>query len=264
MPITMQRRAQARRLDVLIQQAAPALRSAVARDKNLYVRQCAEAYRNTGHLKDDDFLAHERRIAEVLYKHFLRVGRLTNGEIFESLKAKRPSLERKAESKFEYLLKEWAREEAARKAKPIAGTTRKDINRAIQRAYAAEAPETDVINGILEARGYSNFRADAVARTETHNAAMFASLTTAKDFADMEDVVMLKFWTPTIDDRTRTIEKNQDGHLEMADYGGIGMTELFDVPSKDGGSDRMSGPGDHSAPADQVINCRCVLTFEVQ
>lgn len=258
MPTNATRRADARRQDRIIQQAAPALRAAVAREKNIYIRQCAEAYRNTNQFREEDFVHHERRLRDILLKHYVRIGRIFNKEIFNQFKAQKPSLERKQESRFEYLLNRWARIEAGRKAKPIAGTTRKDIARAVQKSFASEEPETLVIRGILSTRGYSNFRANAVALTETHNAAMYASRTTAEDFAADEGVTMLKIWSPTLDDRTR------DSHAEMESHPAISLSDLFDVQNPKGGVDRMNGPGDPSAPAEQVINCRCVLTYEVQ
>lgn len=258
MPMNAERIAEARRQDRIIQSAAAPMRGAIAREKNVYIRQCAEAFRNTKQFRDDDYFHHERRVRDILYKYYLRVGMVMNKEVFNQIKSKRPTIEVKQESRFEYLLKSWARAEAGRKAKPIAGTTRKDINRAVQKAYASEEPETSVISEILATRGYSGFRADAVARTETHAAAMYASLATVDDFATQEGVTMKKIWSPTVDDRSREF------HASMARHDPIGMNESFEVENPNGGTDLMSGPGDTSAPPEQVINCRCVLTYEVQ
>ncbi len=258
MTTNQERRAEARRQDRIIQQAALPLRSAVAREKNIFIRQSAESYRNNRRFRDEDLFHHEKRLKDILYKHYLKIGRVMNKEVSNQIKAQRGGIERKSQSRFDYLLNRWALYEAARKAKPIAGTTQADINRAVQKAYASKDPEISIISDILATRGYSMFRADAVARTETHNAAMYASFTTSKDFADAEGVTMNKVWSPTLDDRTR------DGHAEMENYGPIGMSDLFDVPNPKGGNDSMNAPGDTSAPAEQVINCRCVLTYEVQ
>lgn len=258
MTTNAERQKQARRQDRIIQEAALPLRAAIAKEKNIYIRQCAEAFRNTRQIRDDDYYAHERRVREILYKYYIRTGGLMNNEVSNQIKASKPHLELKQQNKFEFFLKHWARAEAAKKAKPIAGTTQMDINRAIQKAYASESPETVVISDILSTRGYSNFRADTVARTETHNAAMYASFATASDFAADEEVIMKKVWSPTIDDRSR------EYHAQMESYGPIGMDELFEVQNPKGGTDSMNAPGDQSAPPEQVINCRCVLTYEVQ
>lgn len=256
--MTPERRAEARRQDAMIQGVMPPLRRAIAQEKNIYVRQCAEAWRNHRQLRNDDYFAHQSRVEGILYSAYVRIGMIMNKEIISQIKAKRPSLEVKKESKFEYYLKKWARDEAGRKAKAIAGTTQSDINRAVRKSYAEDGAETAVISDILSVRGFSNFRADTIARTETHNAAMFASLETVSDYADEEGVTMLKVWSPTIDDRSR------EYHAAMESYDAIGMNELFQVENPKGGTDAMDRPGDPSAPPEQVINCRCVLTYEVQ
>lgn len=252
-----QRRAHVLQQDRLIQAVARAVRYAIVKEKNLYVRRCAEAYRNTSHLRPDDFYQHESNIRKILFGAYLKIGGQIHREVLPKIKAALP-YEKKEQSKFEYLLLEWAREEAARKAKPIAGTTRADINRAIQKAFEMEAPESVVIKDILAVRGFSMFRADAIARTETHNAAMYASLTTVEDYAAEAEAEVKKIWSPTLDDRSR------ETHAEMENHPPIGMSELFQVPNMEGGFDMMDRPGDTTAPASQVINCRCVLTYEVQ
>lgn len=264
MAMNPERRAQSRRMVGVIDQAVAPLRAWIAQEKNRYIIKAAEEYRRTGHFSDANFFDHEKRILSLLYNQYLKVGRAMNGEVVAMVKAARPALELKAQTRFEYLLKRWAATEAARKAKPIAGTTRDDINQAVQNAFASEAAELIVIRDILATRAYSPWRADAIARTETHNAAMYASITTAEDFAQEESVTMLKVWSPTQDERTRTLEKNQAGHAEMEDAPAIGLADLFQVPRPDGGVDQMDRPGDPSAPANQVINCRCVLTYVVQ
>lgn len=252
-----ERRAAAVRQDRMIQAAVPAFRKALATSKNAYIRKSAVAYMRTGHFKDDDFHVHELEVKNILKKYALKIGRVFNREILASIKSQRGGIERKAQSKFDYHLERWAEREAGRKAKMVAGTTRKDLNRIVQKAFKEEAPENIVIKQILSTRGYSNFRADAVARTETHNAAMFASKQTATEYAQDEGVVMKKIWSPTVDDRSREF------HLAMENHEPIALDALFDVPSPDGGTDRMDRPGDQAAPAAQLISCRCILSLEV-
>lgn len=258
MPMTPARRAQARRLDDMITKAIPPLRAWIAQEKNAYIRRSADDYRRTGHFSDSAFHDHEKRILSLLYNQYLKIGRAMNTAVFDMVKVARPDFERKAQSKFEYLLKKWAAAEAARKAKPIAGTTRDDLNAAVQRAFASESAELIVIREILATRSYSPWRADAVARTETHNAAMYASITTAEEMETEESVTMLKVWSPTLDDRTR------DSHAEMENHEAIPLPDKFQVVSKGGDVVLMDRPGDHDAPAEEVINCRCVLTYVVQ
>lgn len=254
---TQERRAAAFRQNRLISSRAATVTGLLAREKNQYIRACAASYARTSHFNERDFYKHESAIKEILYSNYLKIGRLIHSSVAMSFKAQRGGVERKSQSIFEYNLLKWAERNAGAKAKRVAGTTKKDINRAVQKAFKEELPEKEVIKRILTTRGYSNFRADAVARTETHNAAMFASKETAVEYAKGEGVAMKKIWTPSDDDRSREF------HREMESHPAIGMTELFEVPNPDGGTDAMDRPGDPTAPAVQVVACRCILTYDI-
>lgn len=261
MPMTkQQRRAEARRQNAIIASHAAPLKAWIAQEKNRFIRATAAHYRRYRHMDVKLLHEHESKIKGLLHAHYLRVGRAMNRDIAATLPARKSAKppERKEMSRFEFLLRQWATDNAGAKAKPIAGTTQDDINNAVQLAYQSDEPEADVISAIMGVMGYSDFRADAIARTETHNAAMYASITTVEDFADDEDVVMLKNWTPVEDDRTR------DYHADMDDYGAIPLDEDFELTDDKGIDCQMNRPGDQDGPANQVINCRCVLTYEAQ
>lgn len=261
MPDKIARRAEARRQDALIMSHVAPLRAWIAQEKNRYIRASANHWRRHRNLSQHDFFEHEAKIKGLLHAQYLKVGRAMNRDIYSSLqkiKSASPKLDKKGVSRFEYLLRQWATNNAGAKAKPIAETTQADINAAVKRAYESDLPEADVVSAIMETMGYSAFRADAIARTETHNAAMYASITTVEDFADEEDVVMMKVWSPTLDERTR------DFHADMEDYGPIPIGDSFEVTDDQGVTSIMDRPGDQDAPANQVINCRCVLTYEAQ
>ena len=63
---------------------------------------------------------------------------------------------------------------------------------------------------------------------------------------------MVKYWIATNDSRTR------DSHAEMLGSKPIPMYEKFTV-----GDSEMMYPGDPTAPAEEVCNCRCALAFEI-
>jgi hypothetical protein len=96
--------------------------------------------------------------------------------------------------------------------------------------------------------GLSAFRADMIARTETHNAAMYASIESARDaFGDLP-FDGAKVWNAVVDDRSR------EDHV-AADNQKVGLDQSFEI-----GGESLDKPGDGSA--EQAINCRCVLTYE--
>jgi hypothetical protein len=69
---------------------------------------------------------------------------------------------------------------------------------------------------------------------------------------------MQKEWISADDARTRDSDDSAN-HRTMNGVR-IDLDEKFLVPSRDG-VDEMDGPGDQSAPADQVVQCRCILTY---
>lgn len=107
----------------------------------------------------------------------------------------------------------------------------------------------------------SRIRAVTIARTETHSAAQFASLQTAK----RAPFPLLKTWNSAHDHRTRDFGE-ADGRVDQANHRKmdgvtIPLDEPFQVPNKWGGFDPMQFPGDQSAPVYQCANCRCPMTY---
>lgn len=90
-------------------------------------------------------------------------------------------------------------------------------------------------------------RARAIARTESHAGAMASGLEAAK----IIQIDTQKGWNAVGDSRTR---KDHDD----ADNQQVPLDSFFRV-----GGSRMQHPGDPSAPAAQVVNCRCVLDYPV-
>lgn len=108
----------------------------------------------------------------------------------------------------------------------------------------------------------SRRRAAVIARTETHSAAQFASLETAKRYP----FKVVKVWNSTYDHRTRDFGEG-DGIADQANHRvmngvSVAIDEPFMVPNKWGGFDPMMFPGDQAAPAYQCVNCRCAMSYK--
>jgi hypothetical protein len=115
---------------------------------------------------------------------------------------------------------------------------------------------TDVVNAI-ESGNLTRTRAFLIARTETVKAANYG----AKKGAQATGYEMNKVWVSAQQNRTRRIPRDKADHLHM---NGIeaAMDEPFNVPDETG-IIKMDRPGDSGAPARQVVNCRCCLSFRV-
>lgn len=93
---------------------------------------------------------------------------------------------------------------------------------------------------------YSAYQAQRLVRTEATNAANFATMKSAETIFPASD--LMKEWIASFDDRTRS------SHAEAGASDPIPYNEPFMV-----GGSLMMYPGDPSAPAKEVINCRCSI-----
>jgi HK97 family phage portal protein len=165
--------------------------------------------------------------------------------------------------KFHTFLDEWVDEEAARQVSLINKTTKKRITKAIREAIAdhieaGEAGEVALSKTIQKTyRGFTNARARTIARTEVHTASNVASREAARALSIPN---LQKEWLSDLSDTARGLDENDStNHISMNGEK-VDIDEKFSVFSDDGNDD-MDGPGDPSAPADQIINCKCTLIY---
>ncbi len=158
---------------------------------------------------------------------------------------------------------EWARNYAAELASndPSALTRNlrdKRFDKTIQKAIDAGTPLPADVQAKMVAT-YRNralrYRGETIGRTEA-----MTSLHQAQDEAYQQAVAkgqvkpanVRKIWASARDSRVRHTHKVLDGTS-------IGMAEVFVSPS----GARLRFPGDPSAPAAEVIQCRCHVTYRV-
>jgi hypothetical protein len=139
----------------------------------------------------------------------------------------------------------------------------KEVNETTRR-YIQEAIQYGIDNGFnpIEMARYmrqragelSKMRAVKIARTEVTTAANRAQLLTH----EASPFEYTKSWMPVVDGKTR------DSHIEMNPKVFIDLWETFNVKDRKGGFDEMIAPGDSTAGAANVVNCRCVLLYQVK
>ena len=224
----------------------------IIREKNRYIRnaaQYASAHRTTS---TTQFFEHRQNMRDILETYYKRSIRLFSRYTEKGFGKKNvmPVIERK--SLWEDLFRSYVMKYGAIKAAQTAETTRIDIQTAIFSALnQTEAlSEQAFTKKILSVRGLSPFRADTIARTETHAAAMYASRETARDMIIDTGVERKKKWVPALDERTRS------SHAAMQHSKPIQIDEAFIV-----NGERLQNPADPAGSAGNVINCRCVMVY---
>jgi uncharacterized protein with gpF-like domain len=139
-------------------------------------------------------------------------------------------------------------ESVRRRIQQVTETTRRQIVGAVDRGYreGSTLPEVAAsIRGVIPS--IARFRADTIARTETHGAANFGSNEAAK----LTGLPLRREWLAAEDERTRDTHKEADGQI-------VGQDEAFSV-----GDSLLMYPGDPAGDPEEVVNCRCTLGYIV-
>jgi hypothetical protein len=226
------------------------LQGNVGRARNSYIITAAAKYQTDKAIPSWLIQTHKQRLAETLSAHYAKVIPHFGAMAMSQIRSKKMEVKAQADM-FSTLARSWIAREALRKATMIADTDRADIQAAMNNGFDAGLGTAEIATNIRKVSALTPFRSATVARTETHAAATYGSIQTVRQAEEDLGVKMLKAWLPTSDDRTR------DDHRAMGDHPAIPMDEKFSV-----GGVLMDRPGDPSAPAEQVINCRCALIYE--
>jgi uncharacterized protein with gpF-like domain len=144
-----------------------------------------------------------------------------------------------------------------RRITQVAETTRAQIVAAVARGYAEGLGQDGVghyVRSIVS--DMATWRANMIARTETHGAANFGAQEAAKETG----LPLMKEWISAEDERTR--EDHVTAGNEYTIGGSIGpipQNEPFIV-----GGEALQYPGDPAGSAGNAINCRCSVGWIVQ
>lgn len=183
--------------------------------------------------------------------------------ILEGLKSefKIEKIETKANRIYEDFVESYINKRTAKAITEVEGTTRKKVRETV-RQLTQEAIEDGHSNEELASTLRDSLnkltpaRSRLIARTEVAMASNNATLEAVRSISD-QVTGLYKEWVSVQDDRTRDgSEPLEANHLDMNGER-VGIDEKFHVPP----DADMEGPGDESAGAGQVCNCRCVLVY---
>lgn len=162
-----------------------------------------------------------------------------------------------ARDRYDQFMARFLESSVVAKVKAIAHNSRNRVLKKLREVVSGAGNLTEVEfgaqikNAVLSVyASMEKARAVTISRTEVHNAATLASREAAKQLRIPN---LKKEWIASPDSRTR------DGHHQV-DGTKIPLDAKFEVPYSSG-VDLMDGPGDTSATPENVINCRCTLTY---
>jgi HK97 family phage portal protein len=206
---------------------------------------------------------HTDDFEKVFKKHLRRAALDFARPILASGKEFNPKMEVKKDEWFNSWLDNFVKTHTARNVSNIQGTTDKKAREKIKGIVAEGIRDgsTSIQIGdalVEEMDSLSAGRARTIARTEVGIATQTGSLEAAKA---MDIPGLKKEWVSIQDDRTRDGESpNEADHLSM-DGQQVEIDDVFAVYVKDDDVTLMTGPGDPSAGANNLVNCRCALIF---
>lgn len=157
----------------------------------------------------------------------------------------------------------WARNYAAELAKGDAGALTRNLrDRRFDRTVAKAIREKQPISADLQAKmvaAYRNralrYRGETIGRTEALTSlhqAQHEAMTQGIEAGQVKAETIQKVWHSAADNRVRETHRALNG--QRTPFNG-----MFISPS----GARLSRPGDPSAPAAEVVNCRCYLQMKV-
>ncbi len=221
---------------------------------NAFARESAADLRSTGSSPSQEtILNHFRRIENDLKLLYRTAGSISAERQFTRLlkSSWETYVTKQPQDEFDRLLQQFIDSNSFEKANEIAATSIEELRLILSQGLGDGLSNDDISRTIVDKfkNQLALSRTIRIVRTETHNALMFANLASTQILNDDLNLGLRKEWVAVEDDRTR------EDHM-IADGQTVGMDDTFLV-----GPDRMQRPGDPSASAGNVINCRCALAF---
>jgi uncharacterized protein with gpF-like domain len=160
----------------------------------------------------------------------------------------------KADITFESIIQAWINSNLGYRIVSVHQTLIESIIAVIAKGYEDNISVADITRNLQNKFGWYKAQALRIARTETTTATNYATVVAAQN----SDFVLEKTWISVQDNRTRRPPKSIYDHLDMN-----GVKVALNQPFFTSGEEIMY-PGDPSAKAGNVINCRCKVVFTVK
>jgi uncharacterized protein with gpF-like domain len=160
----------------------------------------------------------------------------------------------KADITFESIIQAWINSNLGYRIVSVHQTLIESIIAVIAKGYEDNISVADITRNLQNKFGWYKAQALRIARTETTTATNYATVVAAQN----SDFVLEKTWISVQDNRTRRPPKSVYDHLDMNGVK-VGLNQPFFTSGEE-----IMYPGDPSAKAGNVINCRCKVVFTVK
>lgn len=209
---------------------------------------------------DQIMAEHRKNVARILGSHYINVGNAFGARIMDAGEKAfpstgfelagmvvRPLSKKDTRDDFVRRMTGWIQDNGAKKVVQVSDTTKEQIRRAVSVGAREGFGHAQTAKLIREKTGgtIARMRSKVIARTETHAPAVFAGDAAVEALG----LDMVRDWIASGDGRTRSSHALADGQKRE-------MNRPFDV-----GGAKLMRPGDPSAPAREIINCRCGLGY---
>lgn len=190
--------------------------------------------------------------------HIEKVTRAFGVMLIDEGKALGYDSETKANRRFDNFVKDYTASRTGENIKSVTSTTQKRIKRIVGEWVQEGIESGDTLPDLSKFihAEFSELNASQAMRIARTEVSMASNAGTREAVKSLQIPNMVKEWVSADDDRVRAGEYEGADH-EVMNGETAPLDEKFTVPP----DASMDGPGDAGGGADQVINCRCVLTF---
>jgi uncharacterized protein with gpF-like domain len=196
-------------------------------------------------------------IAKVLRELYKASGSANGKEVHKQLKRQMPKAADDFTERLMLMIEEYYRINLLNKAVLfISDTTKKQIEMFLQEADKQGWGVEKTAREIHKTSPITKQRAELIVRTESLKSANAGAMLAAADMG----IALDKVWISALDNRTRRIPRDKYDHLFMHGVK-VPFEQKFVVPSTER-IEMLEYPGDPTASAGNVCNCRCTIGFE--
>ena len=171
-------------------------------------------------------------------------------------------LTQKNENRTRLLVDDFASHYGSNRSAQILRTTERQVQDLIRGGMAKGESAATVFDKLFSRiPELAKTRAAIITRTDAHAASQY----TALRLAVQSQKPLSKIWNSTPDSRIRDFGLSgrvSDFNHRIMNGQEAALTQTFKVPTKLGGFEALQFPGDPSGSAGNIINCRCIQTFQ--